>query len=68
MKSFLMDFMSQPFSNPIYKARIKQVLLDREEKIKLRESQNQKENMIKNNKKLLNEENNELNDDNNDTN
>ena len=68
MKSFLMDFMSQPFSNPIYKARIKQVLLDREEKIKLRESQKQKENMIKNNKKLLNEENNELNDDNNDTN
>ena len=68
MKSFLMDFISQPFSNPIYKARIKQVLLDREEKIKLRESQKQKENMIKNNKKLLNEENNELNDDNNDTN
>jgi hypothetical protein len=68
MKSFLIDFMSQPFSNPIYKARIKQVLMDREEKIKLREEKKQKENMLKDNKKLLNKENNEINDDNNDTN
>ena len=75
MKSFLLDFMSQPFSNPIYKARIKQFLLDREEKIERRnqllEEQKRKEenakllNMNINNKEENKQSNNEGNKDNN---
>ena len=37
MKSYLSEFISQPFSNPLYKEKIKKFLLDREEKIKKKE-------------------------------
>ena len=43
MTSLLSEFMAQPFSNPIYKARIKQLLIDREKKIKEREEEIEKE-------------------------
>ena len=53
MKSFLLDFMSQPFSNPIYKEKIKQVLLEREEKIeknnKIKEEEEEKRKKEKEN-------------------
>ena len=34
MKSYLSEFISQPFSNPLYKEKIKKFLLGGEEKIK----------------------------------
>ena len=54
MKSFLLDFMSQPFSNPIYKSRIKQILIDREEKIERKNSQLEEKKRKEENAKLLN--------------
>ena len=54
MKSFLLDFMSQPFSNPIYKSRIKQILIDREEKIERKNSQLEEQKRKEENAKLLN--------------
>jgi hypothetical protein len=54
MKSFLLDFMSQPFSNPIYKARIKQFLNDREEKIERRNQLLEEQKRKEENAKLLN--------------
>ena len=53
MKSFLLDFMSQPFSNPIYKAKIKQFLLDREERIQKRNQKLEMEKNQKENEKIL---------------
>ena len=43
MKSLLLDYMAQPFSNPIYKARIKEFLRLREEKIEQRKQKEEKE-------------------------
>ena len=45
MKSYLSEFISQPFSNPLYKEKIKKFLLDREEKIewRTRKKENEKE-------------------------
>ncbi len=37
MKSYLSEFISQPFSNPLYKEKIKKFLLGGEEKIKKKE-------------------------------
>ena len=54
MKSFLLDFMSQPFSDPIYKSRIKQILIDREEKIERKNSQLEEQKRKEENAKLLN--------------
>ena len=53
MKSFLLDFMSQPFSNPIFKARVKQLLLDREDKIKKKEEKLEEEKIKKENENIL---------------
>ena len=39
LKEYLSDYMAQPFSNPIYKARIKSFLKDRELKIKRRKEE-----------------------------
>ena len=57
MISLLSEFMAQPFSNPVYKARIKQVLIDREKKIKIREEQKEKEKMMKENEKKIKQKN-----------
>ena len=62
VKSFLLDFMSQPFSNPIYKTRVKQFLLDREERIrikneKLEKEKLEKEKRMKENEKKINNNN-----------
>ena len=74
MISLLSEFMAQPFSNPIYKARIKQVLIDRDKKIKEREEEIEKEKRMKENEKKIkqkkegdedeDDENNEENEDN----
>ena len=53
MKSFLMDFMSQPFSNPIYKQKVQQFLLDREERIRLKNEKLEKEKRMKENEKII---------------
>ena len=74
MKSLLLDFMSQPFSNPIYKARIKQFLLEREEKIEAKNRLVEEQKGKEENAKLLNmninnkEENKEINKDENNAN
>ena len=51
MKSYLSEFISQPFSNPLYKEKIKKFLLDIEEKIKKKneEKEKMKKNKIYNN-------------------
>jgi hypothetical protein len=43
LKFFLIDFMNQPFSNPIYKARIQAFLKEREEKIKIKAQKEEEE-------------------------
>ena len=48
MKSYLSEFISQPFSNPLYKEKIKKFLLDREEKIKKKNEEKEKKKMKKN--------------------
>lgn len=53
MKSFLLDFMSQPFSNPIYKARVKQFLIDRDERINKKNKQLEEEKAKKENENTL---------------
>ena len=50
MKSLLLDYMAQPFSNPIYKARIKEFWRSREEKI---EKKKEKEEMEKKNAEFM---------------
>ena len=52
-RSLLLDFMSQPFSNPIYKERIKQFLFEREEKIRLRNEKLEKEKRKKENENKI---------------
>ena len=54
LKLYLLDFMTQPFSNPIYKAKVKQFLLEREKKIEKRNHDLEEEKMKNNNKKILN--------------
>ena len=46
--------MTQPFSNPIYKAKVKQFLLEREKKIEKRNHDLEEEKIKNNNKKILN--------------
>ena len=48
MKSYLSEFISQPFSNPLYKERLKKLLLDREEKVNKKNAEKEKEKMKKN--------------------
>ena len=48
MKSYLSEFISQPFSNPLYKERLKKLLLDREEKVNKKNAEKEKEKMRKN--------------------
>ena len=48
MKSYLSESISQPFSNPLYKEKIKKYLLDREEKIKKKNEEKEKKKMKKN--------------------
>ena len=43
MKSFLLDYMAQPFSNPIYKARIKEFLKERDEKLQKKKEKEEME-------------------------
>ena len=54
MKSFLLDYMSQPFSNPLYKVKIKQVLMDREEKLEKKNKSLEEEKTKKENENILN--------------
>ena len=54
MKFFLSEYMTQPFSNPLYKARVKQFLIDRDIKIEKRNHEKTEENMKNNNEKILN--------------
>ena len=60
LKYYLYDYMAQPFSNPIYKARIQSFLKNREERIKKKKEkqfQEQKEKLEKERmKELLDEE------------
>ena len=48
MKSYLSEFISQPFSNPLYKEKIKKFLLGGEEKIKKKNEEKEKKKMKKN--------------------
>ena len=74
MISLLSEFMAQPFSNPLYKSRVKQLLFDREKIIKKKDEQIEKEKMMKENEKKIkhkkegdegeDDENNEENEDN----
>ena len=43
LKYYLFDFMAQPFSNPIYKARIQSFLKEREERIKKKQEKIEEE-------------------------
>ena len=45
LKLYLYDYMSQPFSNPIYKARIQAFLKEREERIKLKRQKEEEEKL-----------------------
>ena len=64
MKFFLSEYMTQPFSNPLYKARVKQFLIDRDIKIEKRNHEKTEENMKNNNENILNiNENKDKNDD-----
>ena len=57
LKYYLYEFMAQPFSNPIYKARIQSFLKDREERIKKKREKELKERFEKHRmEKLLEEE------------
>ena len=60
LKYYLFEYMTQPFSNPIYKARVKKFLKDREERIKKKREQEffeRKKNLEKERlQKLLKEE------------
>ena len=60
LKYYLYEYMTQPFSNPIYKARVKKFLKDREERIKKKREQEffeRKKNLEKERlQKLLKEE------------
>lgn len=51
LKEYLFDFMAQPFSNPIYKARIHSFLKEREERIKKRNEKIEEEKKDKSKKK-----------------
>ena len=46
LKYYLYDYMAQPFSNPLYKARIKNFLKDRDERIKKKKEKAKEENYI----------------------
>ena len=70
LKYYLYDYMAQPFSNPIYKARIQAFLKDREERIKKKRQKEAEEKymnfikekdkkMIKNLDNMDNKDNNE---------
>ncbi len=47
LKYYLYEYMTQPFSNPIYKARIQNFLKDREERIKKKKKKEKEEHLEK---------------------
>ena len=53
LKYYLYEYMAQPFSNPIYKARILSFLKDRDERIKKRKEKVDKEKIEKENIKII---------------
>jgi len=57
LKYYLVEYMNQPFSNPIYKARIQAFLKDREERIKLKRKKQEEERIKKEKEKELNNNN-----------
>ena len=54
LKYYLFDFMAQPFSNPIYKARIQSFLKEREERIKKKKKKKKLQNLKNFNKIKIN--------------
>ena len=57
LKYYLVEYMSQPFSNPIYKARIQAFLKEREERIKLKRKKQEEERIKKEKEKEQNNNN-----------
>lgn len=55
LKYYLYEYMAQPFSNPIYKARINSFLKDRDERIKKKKEKDHEEKTKKENIKKLQE-------------